>query len=122
MNADVFIDTNVLLYTIDEEPTSAAKRQRAQQLLLAERWGLVPAGGGRVFRQCPGLGAAGGRRQTAVRASVRVLSFSPSPLMGEGRGEGDSFARARIAAAAIINSGGPTPTKVMTSISVRRRK
>src|SRR5437773_578192 len=39
MNADVFVDTNVLLYTIDEDPASAPKRQRAQQLLLSERWG-----------------------------------------------------------------------------------
>src|SRR5436189_3480755 len=39
MNADVFVDTNVLLYAIDEDPASASKRQRAQQLLLTERWG-----------------------------------------------------------------------------------
>jgi len=39
MTADVFVDTNVLLYTIDEDPASATKRQRAQQLLLSERWG-----------------------------------------------------------------------------------
>jgi len=39
MNADVFLDTNILLYTIDEDPASAPKRQRAQQLLLSERWG-----------------------------------------------------------------------------------
>jgi len=39
MNADVFLDTNILLYTIDEDPASAAKRQRAQQLILSERWG-----------------------------------------------------------------------------------
>src|SRR5947209_3681487 len=39
MTADVFVDTNVLLYTIDEDPASASKRQRAQQLLLSERWG-----------------------------------------------------------------------------------
>jgi predicted nucleic acid-binding protein len=39
MNADVFLDTNVLLYSIDEDPVSASKRQRAQQLILAERWG-----------------------------------------------------------------------------------
>jgi predicted nucleic acid-binding protein len=38
MNADVFIDTNILLYTIDEDPANAAKRQRAQELLLSERW------------------------------------------------------------------------------------
>src|SRR5436189_4000820 len=39
MNADVFVDTNVLLYAIDEDPASAEKRERAQQLLLSERWG-----------------------------------------------------------------------------------
>jgi predicted nucleic acid-binding protein len=39
MNAEVFVDTNVLLYTIDEDPASASKRQRAQQLLLSKRWG-----------------------------------------------------------------------------------
>jgi predicted nucleic acid-binding protein len=39
MNAEVFVDTNILLYTIDDDPASASKRQRAQQLLLSERWG-----------------------------------------------------------------------------------
>jgi predicted nucleic acid-binding protein len=39
MTAEVFVDTNVLLYTIDEDPASGWKRQRAQQLLLSERWG-----------------------------------------------------------------------------------
>ena len=38
MNADVFVDTNVLLYTIDEDPASAAKRLRANELILSERW------------------------------------------------------------------------------------
>ena len=39
MNATVFVDTNVLLYAIDEDPASNQKRERAQQLLLSERWG-----------------------------------------------------------------------------------
>ena len=39
MIAEVFVDTNVFLYTIDEDPSSAAKRQRAQLLLVSERWG-----------------------------------------------------------------------------------
>ena len=39
MNAEVFVDTNILLYTIDEDPAAASKRQCAQQLLLSERWG-----------------------------------------------------------------------------------
>src|SRR5437879_1359658 len=34
MNADVFVDTNILLYTIDEDAAAASKRQRSQQLLL----------------------------------------------------------------------------------------
>jgi predicted nucleic acid-binding protein len=39
MNADVFLDTNILLYSIDEDPASQAKRQRAQELMLSQRWG-----------------------------------------------------------------------------------
>jgi predicted nucleic acid-binding protein len=39
MNAEVFVDTNVLLYMIDEDDASTAKRRRAQQLLLSQRWG-----------------------------------------------------------------------------------
>jgi predicted nucleic acid-binding protein len=30
MNAEVFVDTNVLLYSIDDDPAHAPKRQRAQ--------------------------------------------------------------------------------------------
>lgn len=39
MNAEVFVDTNILLYTIDEDPASTAKRDRARELLLNESWG-----------------------------------------------------------------------------------
>jgi predicted nucleic acid-binding protein len=38
MTANVFIDTNILLYSIDEDPASLQKRQRAQQILLTEQW------------------------------------------------------------------------------------
>jgi predicted nucleic acid-binding protein len=36
MTAVVFVDTNVLLYSIDNDPASVAKRDRARQLLLTE--------------------------------------------------------------------------------------
>ena len=39
MAAEVFVDTNVLLYTIDEDPGSVSKRARAQELLFSEDWG-----------------------------------------------------------------------------------
>jgi len=39
MNAHVFLDTNVLLYAIDEDPSSEWKRERAQQLMVSEHWG-----------------------------------------------------------------------------------
>jgi predicted nucleic acid-binding protein len=39
MNAEVFVDTNILLYAIDDDPASAAKRDLARKLLLFERWG-----------------------------------------------------------------------------------
>ena len=39
MTADVFIDTNIFLYTVDEDPASAPKRDRAREILLNEPWG-----------------------------------------------------------------------------------
>lgn len=39
MTADVFIDTNVLLYSIDDDPASAPKRDAARQILLTRQWG-----------------------------------------------------------------------------------
>src|SRR5437879_13305877 len=51
MNADVFVDTNILLYTIDEDAASASKRQRSQQLLLTGALGMVGPGSSRVFCQ-----------------------------------------------------------------------
>jgi predicted nucleic acid-binding protein len=39
MTAMVFVDTNVLLYSIDEDPASALKRQRSQEILVNEPWG-----------------------------------------------------------------------------------
>src|SRR5262245_6719365 len=39
MTAAVFVDTNVLLYSIDDDPANVAKRDRARQLLLTEPWG-----------------------------------------------------------------------------------
>ena len=39
MTAEVFVDTNVLLYSVDEDPAALPKRERAQQLLLTQRWG-----------------------------------------------------------------------------------
>jgi len=49
MTAEVFVDTNVLLYSIDEDPASPQKRQRAQQILLTERWGWSVQVAGEFF-------------------------------------------------------------------------
>lgn len=38
MTAEVFVDTNILLYSIDCDPASYSKREQAQQLLLTRRW------------------------------------------------------------------------------------
>src|SRR5687768_15471303 len=68
MNAEVFVDTNILLYTIDEDPASTSKRQRAQQLLLSEPWGwslqvaaeffVNATSAKRPFKLAPGAAAA----------------------------------------------------------------
>ena len=39
MNAEVFIDTNVFLYSLSDRPEEQAKAERARQLLLTEKWG-----------------------------------------------------------------------------------
>lgn len=38
MTANIFLDTNVFLYSIDEDPAAERKRERAQQVILSERW------------------------------------------------------------------------------------
>jgi predicted nucleic acid-binding protein len=38
MSAAVFLDTNIFLYAIDEDPASAEKRSRAREILLEQSW------------------------------------------------------------------------------------
>ncbi|HEX3143200.1 MAG TPA: PIN domain-containing protein, partial [Pyrinomonadaceae bacterium] len=39
MSAEVFIDTNVFLYSLSDNPEEKLKADRARQLLLNENWG-----------------------------------------------------------------------------------
>jgi predicted nucleic acid-binding protein len=39
MSAEVFIDTNVFLYSLSDNPEEQLKAERARQLLLHENWG-----------------------------------------------------------------------------------
>lgn len=39
MTVEAFVDTNILLYSIDDDPSSQAKRERSQTILLTEKWG-----------------------------------------------------------------------------------
>jgi predicted nucleic acid-binding protein len=39
MNAEVFVDTNVFLYSISDRPDEREKAERARELLLTENWG-----------------------------------------------------------------------------------
>ena len=39
MIADVFIDTNIFLYSLSDNPEEKLKAERARQLLLNENWG-----------------------------------------------------------------------------------
>ena len=39
MNAEVFVDTNIFLYSIDDNPAAAEKRDVAREILRAEPWG-----------------------------------------------------------------------------------
>ena len=51
MNAEVFVDTNVLLYAIDDDLATIQKREIARQLFLTRAVGMVDPGGGRVLRE-----------------------------------------------------------------------
>ena len=39
MNADIFVDTNIFLYSIDDSPAAANKRGIARRILQTESWG-----------------------------------------------------------------------------------
>ena len=39
MNAEVFVDTNIFLYSIDDSPAALEKREVAREILRAEPWG-----------------------------------------------------------------------------------
>lgn len=39
MNAEVFIDTNVFLYSLSDNPDEKLKAERARQILLSANWG-----------------------------------------------------------------------------------
>jgi len=39
MSAEVFIDTNVFLYSLSDNPEEKLKAERSRQLLLNENWG-----------------------------------------------------------------------------------
>ena len=49
MNAEVFVDTNVLLYSISDQPEEQAKAGRARALLLTESWGWSVQVAGEFF-------------------------------------------------------------------------
>ncbi len=39
MNAEVFVDTNIFLYSIDDSPAALKKREVAREILRVEPWG-----------------------------------------------------------------------------------
>ena len=49
MSADVFIDTNIFLYAISDQPEEQVKAERARDLLLTEHWGWSVQVAGEFF-------------------------------------------------------------------------
>lgn len=79
MNADAFVDTNVLLYTIDEDPASALKRACAQQLLLSTRWGWSVQVAAEFFANA--TSAKRSFRLSAIDASTLVEAWFAFPTI-----------------------------------------
>lgn len=49
MNAEVFVDTNIFLYSISDQPQERRKAHRARDLLLTEKWGWSVQVAGEFF-------------------------------------------------------------------------
>ena len=49
MSAEVFIDTNVFLYSLSDNPQEQLKAERARQVLLSENWGWSVQVAGEFF-------------------------------------------------------------------------
>src|SRR5438552_3970826 len=79
MNAEVFIDTNILLYSIDEDSASMLKRQRAQQLLLTEPWGWSIQVAAEFFVNA--TSAKRPFRLTAVNAAALIENWLARPTL-----------------------------------------
>lgn len=79
MTAEIFVDTNILLYAIDDDPASASKRQRAQHLLLTERWGWSVQVAAEFFVNATSMRRP--FRLTAVDAAALVESWLTFPTL-----------------------------------------
>lgn len=80
MTAVCFVDTNVLLYTVDEDPASVRKRERSQQLLMSERWGWSVQVAAEFF-----VNATSPKRPfrlTAVDAAALLETWLTYPTLG----------------------------------------
>ena len=55
MNAEVFIDTNVFLYSLSDDPGEKLKAERAREILLNENWGWSVQVAGEFFTTATSL-------------------------------------------------------------------
>lgn len=82
MNAKVFVDTNVFLYSISDRPTEQSKAERARNLLLTENWGWSVQVAGEFFYT-----ATSPKRQfrlpidQAIEFVKTWLAFPTAPLL-----------------------------------------
>src|ERR1044071_8113501 len=81
MITDVFIDTNVFLYSLSDNPEEKLKAERARQLLLNENWGWSVQVAGEFYNI-----ATSPKRQFRISHSAATeyvdtwLSFPTAPL------------------------------------------
>ena len=81
MSADIFIDTNILLYSLSDNPEEKLKAERARQLLLSENWGWSVQVAGEFYHI-----ATSARRQFRISHELAAdfienwLNFPTAPL------------------------------------------
>ncbi len=55
MNADVFVDTNIFLYSLSDQPAEQLKAEAAREVLLNESWGWSVQVAGEFFHTATSL-------------------------------------------------------------------
>ena len=82
MNADVFIDTNVFLYSLSDQTDELQKAHRARELLLTQNWGWSVQVAGEFFAVATSAKRQFRLSSTQASEFVRTWLAFPTAVVG----------------------------------------